>query len=96
MIETGNVPQPQGQVTVEWSSDVNLNPQAQADVNLKKTQSLVAYSNSPNAEIIMPQTEFRETMLGLPATSEFEDTAIEDLDETEEEQEVFEEMTEDE
>lgn len=96
MIETGNFPQPQGQVTVEWSSDVNLNPQAQADVNLKKTQSLVAYSNSPNAEIIMPQTEFRETMLGLPATSEFEDTAIEDLDETEEEQEVFEEMTEDE
>ena len=92
MIETGNIQEPKGECQIFWDNTVQLTEQEQADINLKKTQSLTTYANSPSAEIYVPSTEFREKFLGLPPESEFEDTMVDDFEETEEEREIFENL----
>ena len=93
MIETGNIPEPVGECKIFWDEELKLSPQMQADVSQRRTASLVAYANSPNAEILVPATEFRERFLGLPPESEFDDT-FEELDEDDDELEQFQNMRE--
>lgn len=82
MIETGNLPEPKGEFQAEWDHEEKLNPKDKAEINLKKTQALVAYSNSPNSEFIVPQEEFRADFLEISAESEYDFPEVEELDET--------------
>lgn len=83
MIATGNLPVPEGDCWVEWPDSAALTPEKEAEVGNKKADTLSKYLSAPGADLVVPVEEFRIKFLGLPATSEFDDTDDEDdLDET--------------
>jgi len=66
LIELGVISAPRdGTYLVEWDHEAGMSQTEIADIASKKTASLVAYSNAPYAEQIMPPTEFRKEILGL-------------------------------
>lgn len=71
MIETGNLPEPQGLWWPEWP-DEKMNPEKEANVANAKASALATYSNAPEAQFIVPVPEFRSSILGLPPESDYE------------------------
>lgn len=71
MIETGNLPKPEGKWWVEWP-DEPLSPEAAASVANIKTTAIVNYCNAPTAQLVVPYQEWRRDVMGLPPESEFE------------------------
>ena len=71
-------------------------PQEQSNINEKNTDSLVKYSNSPSADIIVPHSKYRTEFLGLhaeiPEDTVNGDLFDDDLDENDDEKEFFDEM----
>ena len=78
MIDTGNLPAPKGCFWVEWP-ETQVSEDKKADIGLKKTQALTAYANSPSAPLIMPEQEFRKTILDLPPVSEYESEVYDEM-----------------
>lgn len=72
MIDLGILPQPTGEWGIEWPEHDGLDPTQEAAVAKTYAEALVAYSNSPNAELVVPVAEFRRDFLGLPPESEFQ------------------------
>jgi uncharacterized protein len=81
MIETGNLPKPQGQFWIEAPNAASLSPEKRADIALKKSQALATYANSPTAETIVPPQEFRTDFLEMTPESEYEIEELEPIDE---------------
>lgn len=73
MIDTGNVVEPQGEWWIEWPVSTSLTPERQAEIGVKISQSLAAYANSPMAQIIVPHSEFRHEVLGLDASTSYDE-----------------------
>lgn len=73
MIETGNIAQPEGDWWVEWPQSTALSPERQAEIGVKRSQTLASYANSPSAQLIVPYQEFRQEFLGLDSTSSFDE-----------------------
>lgn len=63
MIETGNLPLPNGDWWVVWPEASAASPEKEADIALKRAQALATYSNSLSEQIV-PPSEFRP-WLGL-------------------------------
>ena len=78
MIDTGNLPKPKGCFWVEWPES-QVSEEKQAAIALQKTQALTAYANSPSAPLIMPEQEFRKTILDLPPVSEYESEVYDEM-----------------
>lgn len=83
MIETGNISQNKDDLQIFWNNEAELTEIEKAELANKKTDSLTKYANSPNAELIVPEGEFRSEFLGLPPESTFEQNIPEDIDESE-------------
>jgi uncharacterized protein len=49
----------------EWPSLVSLSEKDKAEIGNKKSTSLVAYANSPEADMIIPPKQFVEEILGM-------------------------------
>lgn len=65
MIDTQNIPIPNGHFWVEWPGNA-MSDEKIAQIGLQKTQALAAYVAAPGAEFVVPFTEFRKELLGLP------------------------------
>jgi hypothetical protein len=72
LIETGNLPKPQGKWWVEWPEASAMSEDAESIIMERKTNALVNYSNSPDAQLIVPPQEFRTDFLGMDPESEYE------------------------
>jgi len=72
MIDTGNLPKPQGSFWIEWPESGSLSPEKAALVNKARAETLASYSNSPNAQQIVPPQEFRTDFLDTTPESEYE------------------------
>lgn len=81
MIDTGNLPTPQGKWWIETPDSASLSPEKKAEIMLKKTQALATYANAPTAETIVPPQEFRTDFLEMTPESEYEVEDLEPLDE---------------
>lgn len=79
MIDTGNIKKPKGQFWCEWP-ETQMSEEKKAAVALQRTQALVSYANSPSAPLIMPEQEFRKTIMDLPPVSEYESDMMDDMD----------------
>lgn len=88
MIDTGNLPKPNGEFMASWPKP-DLGPQAQADILTKRTQALVSYANSATAAIIVPEPEFRRDFLNMTPESEYEPLEIERPDDGVDEEEMI-------
>ena len=84
MIDTGNVPAPQGEWGMDWPS-AGQTPEQAANVGLIRSNTLRNYITAPGSEVIVPPNEFRQHFLGLAPESEFEIPEERLLDEPEEE-----------
>lgn len=60
MIETGNLPEPQGDWWCEWDEMAGLSEKDRAEVLLTKMRALREYGSAIGGEEIVPRTEFRE------------------------------------
>lgn len=78
MIDTGNIKKPKGEFWCEWP-ETQMSEEKKAAVALQRTQALVAYSNSPSAPLIMPEQEFRKTIMDLPPVSEYESEVFDEM-----------------
>lgn len=66
LIELGILPAPKtGSYLVEWEESAGLSEIEKADIALKRSQTLAAYSNAIGADIIVPVEEMREKWLNL-------------------------------
>jgi len=72
MIDTGNLPAPQGSFWVEWPEAGSLSPEKAAQVNKLRAETLASYANAPNAQQIVPPQEFRTDFLDTTPESEYE------------------------
>lgn len=79
MIDTGNLPAPDGEWEVEWPDNPD-SPANAAAVAFQTSQAIAAYSNAPNAPMVVPVEEYRRDILGLPPESEFDMEPIENPD----------------
>jgi hypothetical protein len=80
LIALGILPQPQGGTyDVIWPASSYTDPVRQAEVAERTARAAAVYVES-GAEVLIPQAEFRERYLGLPAIAEGEGLE-EDLDE---------------
>ena len=84
LIETGNLPKPNGQFYSEWDSLTSLSKKDQADINKVKTDTLVAYTNAIGADLLVPPREFRADFLGMSEESEYLEEDEQPLDEGDE------------
>ena len=75
MIDTGNLPRPAGKWCAEWEH-TDLGEQAAADILVKRTQALVSYSSSPNAELVVPMKEYRRDFLNIAPESDYEPESV--------------------
>lgn len=84
MIETGNLPEPQGKLTATWNPVDNQSPKDKAEINKSRAESLASYVNSTGADAVVSPQEFRSEFLNLPEVSTYNDTLtkddLEDLD----------------
>lgn len=82
LIDTGNLPAPQGMFWVEWPEAVSLDPVQRSQVASNRSASLANYVRSPGAELVVPPQEFRKEFLGLEPESEYEleESLFNDLD----------------
>jgi len=85
LIETGNLPQPQGSFTVGWDPVASLSEREQAEIAKIRTESLTAYSNSTGADMLVPPREYRAEFLGLPEETGYQE---DELPEDEEDEDV--------
>lgn len=60
MIDTGNLPEPQGDWWCEWDEDAGLSEKDKAEILLSRSQALQAYTQALGAEDVIPRTEWRE------------------------------------
>lgn len=66
LIALGVIPPPaDGTYTIEWDLETGISEIDAANIALQKTQALATYANAPYAAQVVPETEFREKMLGL-------------------------------
>lgn len=65
MIQTGNLPPPQGEWWIEWPDTNALGPAAQAAIAVQRSTALANYANSVGAEYVVPVQEFRVEFLGM-------------------------------
>jgi hypothetical protein len=73
MIATGNLPEPEGTINVEWDALASLSEKEKADIGKTRSESLAAYVGADGADYVMPLREFRYEILGLPEESEYEE-----------------------
>lgn len=82
-IEYGILKPPEGgKYVVEWPEADALGDQAKAEIADKKASALQRYVQTPGAEFIVPQEEFRASFLGLEPTSTYAATELEGREET--------------
>jgi len=77
LVATGNITPPNGKWSVIWPEGDSLGPLVEADVNLKKAQTLQTYVNSPGAELLIGPSRFCQEFLGTEA-EEGADAAFEE------------------
>jgi hypothetical protein len=73
MIETGNLPEPEGTMSIEWDALASLSEKEKADIGKTRAESIAAYVGADGADYVMPLREFRYEILGLPEESEYEE-----------------------
>lgn len=81
MIATGNIPVPQGQWWAEWPKQAALGPVEESTLLANRTAALCNYANSPGAQLVVPEPEFRKEFLGMEPESEFAVAVEEPIDE---------------
>jgi len=65
MIEYGVLPEPADGYDVEWPELSSPTEKEKAEVSKQKTDTLVAYSNSANAQLIIPQDVYLRKIMGF-------------------------------
>lgn len=70
LVQTGNLPKPEGDWWTEWPESAALGPEASANIAFTKSNTLRNYTSTPGAELIVPPQEFRQTFLGLEPSPE--------------------------
>ena len=65
LIETENLPQPEGRLRIEWPEHDGVDPMQEAEVARDYSRALASYSNSPRAQRLVPRAEFRKAFLGM-------------------------------
>lgn len=76
LVDTGNLPKPQGTFTVGWDPTASLSEKEQAEIAEIRGRTLQAYLTADGADLLVPPREFRVEMLGLPEESEYEETEL--------------------
>ncbi len=78
LIETGELPEPEGAWWVEWPDNNNQDPEVESRVAMNRASALATYANSPGAEFVVPMQEFRKDVLGLTPESDYPASDIPD------------------
>lgn len=83
LIDSQNLPQPQGEWWAEWAKDENVPALTASQIAGGFATALSTYVNSPGAELVVPPAEFRERFLKLPPETEYAlpDAKVEELPE---------------
>lgn len=77
MIDTGNLPMPNGDWGVEWPDEAQT-PEKEAAVAFTKSNTLKNWLSTPGADLVVPLEEFRTKFLQLDPTPP-EGTVMDDL-----------------
>ncbi len=72
LIDTGNLPKPEGRFYAEWPKHVGLDPAQAATIAAQKASAIATYANSAASEQVVPIQEFRRDILGMDPESEYE------------------------
>lgn len=72
LIDTGNIPEPEGEWWCEWKDGAEISETERATIASAKSSAISTYVNTPGAEFVVPVAEFRESILGLPPETEYE------------------------
>lgn len=81
LVLAGALPQPKGNFNVTWGDSDTLSEEQKATIASTKSTALATYAGTPDAQLIVPIPEFRESILGLPAVSAHEIPDIEEISE---------------
>lgn len=73
MIDTQNLPQPQGEWWPVAPEADAMGPDRQSEIAERRARALATYANSPSAELVVPVPEFRRDFLGLDPMSDYDE-----------------------